>query len=66
MSSRAYWLDLFTGATWREFLDVGAQVTGFRSTRRTTVRQIKEGDYLLCYLTGVSRFIGMLEVVYEA
>jgi hypothetical protein len=26
------------------------------------VQQVKPGDYLLCYLTGVSRFIGVLEV----
>ena len=24
---------------------------------------MKVGDYLVCYLTGVSRFIGVLEVV---
>lgn len=37
-------------------------MSGFRSTRATSVRKIKKGDYLLCYLTGVSRFIGVLEV----
>lgn len=62
MASRNYWLDLFTGATWQEFLDAGADVSGFRDTRWSTVMQIKPGDYLLCYLTGVSRFIGVLEV----
>ena len=30
------------------------------------VQKIKPGDYLLCYLTGVSRFIGILEVTSEA
>jgi EVE domain len=29
------------------------------------VQQIKPGDYFLCYLTGVSRFIGVLEVTSE-
>jgi hypothetical protein len=57
-----YWLDLFTGGTWKEFLDAGAKVSGFRDTRWTTVQKIKEGDLLLCYLTGVSRFVGALEV----
>ena len=28
-----------------------------------TVQKVKPGDYLLCYLTGASRFIGILEVV---
>ncbi len=29
------------------------------------MQQIKLEDYLLCYLTGVSRFIGVLEVTSE-
>jgi len=62
MTSRTYWLDLFTGATWKEFLDAGGKVSGFRESRWATVQKIKPGDYLLCYLTGVSRFIGALEV----
>jgi len=63
MDTRNYWLDLFTGTTWQEFLDAGSEVSGFRERRRKTVQQIKRGDYLLCYLTGVSRWIGVLEVV---
>jgi len=27
---RKYWLDLFTGKTWEEFLRNGADVSGFR------------------------------------
>lgn len=65
MSSPRYWLDLFTGTTWKEFLEAGAEVSGFRESRWTTVRKIKPGDRLICYLTGVSRFIGMLEVTSE-
>jgi hypothetical protein len=38
-------------------------VSGFRESRWKTVQSIKPGDYLLCYLTRVSRFIGVLEVV---
>ncbi len=65
MSTRAYWLDLFTGTTWQEFLDAGGDVSGFRENRWTAVQRIKLGDYLLCYLTGLSRFVGVLEVVSE-
>jgi hypothetical protein len=56
------WLDLFTGQTWQEFLEANGSVSGFRESRWTTVRKIKPGDTLLCYLTGISRFIGALEV----
>jgi predicted RNA-binding protein len=62
---RNYWLDLFTGITWNEFMAAGGTVSGFRQSRWTTVKKIKKGDYLLCYLTGVSRFIGILEVISE-
>ena len=65
MSTRNYWLDLFSSATWQEFLEAGANVSGFRESRWNTVRQIKPGDYLLCYMTGISRWIGILEVVSE-
>ena len=63
---RSYWLDLFTGATWEEFLAAGGEVSGFRERRWKTVQQMKPGDYMVCYLTGVSRWIGVLEVVSEA
>jgi len=61
--ARHYWLDLFTGTTWKEFLAAGASVSGFREARRSMVQKIAVGDYLLCYLTGVSRWIGIIEVV---
>lgn len=62
---RNYWLDLFTGTTWDEFLAAGGEVSGFRERRWRTVQQMKPGDYLLCYITGISRWIGILEVVSE-
>lgn len=65
MSDRNYWLNLFTWETWQEFLKHGGEISGFREARRKMVNRIKEGDYFLCYLTGVSRFIGILEVTSE-
>ena len=61
MEGKSYWLDLFTGLTWNEFISHGAAISGFRESRWSTVKKIKVGDILLCYLTGVSRFIGALE-----
>lgn len=63
--ARKFWLDLFTGKTWEEFLQRGGDVSGFRERRRKTVEQIHPGDYLICYLTGLSRFVGVLEVKSE-
>jgi hypothetical protein len=59
-------MSLFTGKSWDEFLAAGGGVTGSRAGRWRTVQQIKPGDYLLCYLTGVSRWIGVLKVESEA
>lgn len=57
-----YWLDLFTGQTWQEFQDHGAKVSGFRARMHNAVERMKPGDILLCYLTGVMRWVGALEV----
>jgi hypothetical protein len=61
-----YWLDLFTPETWQEFRRHGGTVSGFAEGRRRTVERMRPGDYLLCYLTGISRWIGLLEVTGDA
>jgi hypothetical protein len=61
--ARSYWIDLFTVETWKEFQDHGSDVSGFSEKRWATVQRMKPGDYLLCYLTRVSRWVGLLEVV---
>lgn len=58
-----YWLDLFTGTTWEEFQKSGATISGFSYRMRKTVQSIPPGDILLCYLTGVMRWVGALEVL---
>ena len=58
-----YWLDLFTGATWDEFRQAGSRITGFRASTRRVGAAVQTHDVLLCYLTGVMRWVGALEVV---
>jgi len=58
-----YWLDLFTGTTWEEFRKAGANISGFSERRRKSAGRVKRGDVFLCYLTGVMRWVGALEVV---
>jgi hypothetical protein len=58
-----YWLDLFTGETWAEFQKAGANISGFRESRRSALHRVKPGDVFLCYLTGVMRWVGALEVI---
>ncbi|MFA6564854.1 MAG: hypothetical protein WCV00_23315 [Verrucomicrobiia bacterium] len=59
----SYWLDLFTGTTWEEFQKDGAKVSGFSDRMRKAVAKMKQGDIMLCYLTGVMRWVGALEVL---
>ncbi len=62
MSQRTYWLCLFNQATWQEFCAAGGTVMGFPETRRNTVQRLKPGDYCLGYMTGVSKWMAVLEV----
>ena len=62
MQDRTYWLNLFSWKTWQEFFTAGAETSGFRENRWSALLKVKKGDYLLCYLTGISRFIGIFEV----
>jgi restriction system protein len=61
-----YWLDLFTVKTLEEFQKAGANVSGFRDRRFQICQQIQPGDKLLCYITGISRWVGVLRVTKPA
>lgn len=65
VGSPSYWVQVFTVETWEEFLQAGATTTGFSDSRWGWVKKLKPGDFLLCYLTRVSRWVGVLEVVSE-
>jgi hypothetical protein len=58
-----YWVQVFSVETWNEFLKAGASTTGFSGSRWGWVQKLKPGDYLLCYLTRVSGWVGLLEVL---
>jgi restriction system protein len=57
-----YWLDLFTVQTYEEFQKAGATVSGFRERQWNRCQRLRPGDKLLCYLTGISRWGGVLTV----
>lgn len=63
MENRQYWLALFTATTWQEFIDLGAEVYGFNQRYFVTALRTKPGDYFICYVAGLSRFIAVLEIV---
>jgi hypothetical protein len=57
-----YWLDLFDGTTWAEFRQAGANITGFNARVRRYCTGLQKGDLLLCYVVGIKRWVGALEV----
>ncbi|MFG6097359.1 EVE domain-containing protein [Leptothoe sp. ISB3NOV94-8A] len=62
MDKRAYGLCLFNADTWPEFLEAGGDTVGYPHTQHKTVFRIKPGDYILAYMTKVSRWIAAMEV----
>ena len=63
--SKTYWMQVFNENTWKVFLRHGANVTGFRDTRWNYIQQIRPGDVLLCYISGLSKWIGLLKATSE-
>src|SRR5690242_810599 len=59
----ACYLDLFTRETWDGFRAHGADISGFRETQFKLAERVQPGDSLLCYIVGVSRWAGVLEIV---
>lgn len=62
----AFWTHLYTWRTWNEFLAAGGKVTGFSERRWNTIQQMQIGDVVLCYLIGISRYVGILTVTGKA
>jgi hypothetical protein len=61
--TRSHWLTVFTVESWQEFSGHGGDVVGFSERRWSSVQKFQEGDYFICYLTKISRFVGLLEAI---
>jgi hypothetical protein len=61
----AYYLNLFSPETYEAFGKSERSVSGFRERQQNAADKIKPGDRLLCYMTRLSRWIGLLEVESE-
>jgi len=59
----AYFLDLFSPETYEAFGRSDRTVSGFRHRQRNIAERVKRGDKLVCYMTRVSRWFGLLEVL---
>lgn len=52
---------LFSPETYESFLRSSRSVAGFRERQRN-LHVLRQGDQLVCYVTGVSRWVALLEV----
>jgi len=59
----AYYLDLFSPETYEAFTKSNRDISGFRVRQQNAASRIKVGDKLICYMTKLSRWIGVLEVI---
>ena len=60
--SAGEYLGLFTVESWREFKRHGGKIMGFNEKKAKTVARLQPGDRILCYLSKVSAFVGVLRV----
>ena len=62
--AQKYLLDLFTPHTWQQFLGHGANVSGFKLRQQKLAQERgAPGTIFLCYLVGLSRWCGALEII---
>ena len=59
----AYFIDLFSPETYEAFSRSSRDISGFRLRHRGMAERISSGDIFVCYLTRLSRWFGVLEVL---
>ena len=58
---QTFWLGLFTGTSWNQYLSSGSPQIGFNQNQIKQAQKIKPGDKIIAYLTKVGSFVGILE-----
>lgn len=58
-----YYIDLFSPETYAAFTRSSQELSGFRMRHKGMAERIKPGDVFACYVTKVSRWCGILEIV---
>jgi hypothetical protein len=58
----AYYLDLFSPETYEVFTKSNRNISGFRVRQQKAASRIAIGDRFICYMTQLSRWVGVLEV----
>jgi predicted RNA-binding protein len=58
----AYFVNLFSPETYEAFTKSEQNISGFRVRQINAANRIKVGDKLICYMTKLSRWVGVFEV----
>jgi len=58
----AYYINLFSPDTYQKFSDSDKSISGVSDKLKDVASTIKPGDKLICYVTKLSRWVGVLEV----
>lgn len=59
----SFFLNLFSPETYETFSHSDRAISGFRRRHTNAAARIKTGDKFVCYMTKISRWVGLLEVV---
>jgi len=59
----AYFIDLFSPETYEAFRGSPRDVSGFRLRQKPIAERINAGDIFVCYMTRLSRWFGLLQVI---
>lgn len=59
----AYFIDLFSPETYEAFRGSSRDISGFRLRQKAIAERIHPGDFFVCYMTRLSRWFGLLEVI---
>ena len=57
-----YYTNLFSPLTYQAFSQSDQSVSGFRQSQQKAAERIRSGDRLVCYMTKLSRWVGLFEV----
>jgi hypothetical protein len=59
----SYFLDLLSPETYEAFARSGQLISGFRLRQKNAAERVQPSDKLVCYMTKLSRWFGLLEVL---
>ncbi|RMG82809.1 MAG: EVE domain-containing protein, partial [Chloroflexi bacterium] len=58
----AYWTSIYSVETWDRLLSMPNKFIGASKKRWSTIQKIKVGDIIFAYVTGISRYVAIMEV----